>query len=264
MNSLNFFLKTEIEGTGALSWVGNLGLAPYRYLFNGKTVSVVTDKTDNQVVHVHDVSSFHNNGADHHSTTEYDLVSSEKAFYKLVLAVVLLIPGLILSVCKALSYLFEDVQQKNALAQQHFTPINRTIGTKENPITSTQNLENELYVESQKPLHQRTNAIIIYGDGNLEINAEPGILRFNPAKIILVGAKVVHKPCGAMGGRLDDAMMSSGKWKDAGVGRVVTSDNSAKTGASAQTADSVDAALNEPNPSRGGGKTFHVLYQVKA
>ena len=260
MNCVNLFLKTEIEGTGLLSWVGNCGLAPYRYLFNGKTVRVEADK-DNQV-HVHHVASFHPRGKYHRSKTEWDLKSEETSFYKLVLAIVFLIPGLILSVCKALSYLFDDVQEKNAFTQQHFTPINRIIGTKEAPITTEEQLKDALLDEKLKPLNQRTNAIIIYGDGNLKINAEPGILQFNPAKIILVGAKVIHASCGRE--RLDDAMILSGKWKDTEMVSVVT--NPEQSGTAAHTADSVDAALNEPNPSRGcfTGKTFHVLYQLKA
>ena len=52
--------------------------------------------------------------------------------------------------------------------------------------------------------------MIIYGDGNLEINEDPGILRINPTKLILVGAAIIYEPSAQDG--LYDAMCRTENW----------------------------------------------------
>ena len=240
MNSVNLFLKTEIEETGWLSAIGNFGLTPYRYLFNGKTVKIEQDK-------VHHVSSFHLRGAAHQSKTKADLCSSETAFYKLILAIVFLVPGLILAVCKAVSYLFEEVREKNALALKHFTPIHLKIGTDKCLARKEQELEEALAEQLKKPV-RKIVSIIVYGNKNLRLIRDPGFLQFNPEKILLVGVKMQEKLYDfEIEGSLKNKLETSKKWKIADP-----------------SIDSVDAALAEPNPPREDGKTFHMFYQIKA
>lgn len=70
-------------------------------------------------------------------------------------------------------------------------------------------LQAALIIEKSKPKHQPINALIIRGDGHLEINEDPGILNLNPMKLILEVARIVHRPSAI--GRLDDEMSRSDK-----------------------------------------------------
>lgn len=56
MNSLCIFLNTRIEQSGTLVWIGDKGVAPFRYLFNGKTIRVQASDSD-QEIKIHPVPS---------------------------------------------------------------------------------------------------------------------------------------------------------------------------------------------------------------
>jgi hypothetical protein len=260
MCDISLFFNAEIEGSGAFAWVGNLGLTPVRYLFGGRTISVETNaKSEQEVWHI---ESFHEAGEWHR---QGGLRSGETSYIRTLLAVAFLVPGLLLIVFKAISYAFEDVREKHALAKQHFIPVVRQIGSKESPITNIDQLKEGLRAEWAKPLHQPTDAIVIHGNGSLEINAEPGILEFNPIKLILVGAKIVHKPCAV--DRLDDRMGRTGKWKGAETFRQITSAQDVnKASIGVNVFGSVQEALDDPLTSRGWFtcKKWHVVYQAKA
>lgn len=259
MCDVSLFFNAEIQGNGCFAWVGDLGLTPVRYLFNGRTISIETNaKHQEEVYHI---ESFHEDGR----WRMYGGMSSgETGYIRTLLAIAFLVPGLILAVFKAISYAFEDVRERHALAKEHFTPVVRHIGSKENPITNDDELRTQLKAEWDKPLHQPTDAIVIHGNGKLEINAEPGILQFNPMKLILAGAKIVHKPSPV--DRLDDRMGRTGKWKSTEVFRQVTAHDVSKASIGADTMASVQAALDDPLSARGWFtcKKWHVVYQVSA
>ncbi|OGN55623.1 MAG: hypothetical protein A3D96_00830 [Chlamydiae bacterium RIFCSPHIGHO2_12_FULL_44_59] len=257
---MGLFLNTKIEGSGALAWIGDKGLAPFRYLFNGRTVRI-EPRDGSPELEIHHVASFHKNGDWNRSNTKRDLRSSSTGEIQALVSVVLLIPGLVLSVFKLLAYFFTDVRERHSLAKEHFTPVNREIGSAANPITTIEALREALTAERNKPKHQPTNALIIHGDGNLAINEDPGILGLNPMKLILEGARIVHKPSAAV--RLDDAMWRTGKWQVAAV-RVVTSANVDASAVNDHGVSSTEEALAVTAPRRDwtSCKRYHMIFSI--
>lgn len=260
MIDVSIFLNTRVENSGALAWIGDKGLAPYRYLFNGKTMQVQPRDSD-KVIEVHHVEAFHVDGDWNYSKTNPFLRSESTGMIKTILSIVLLIPGIIVGIVfKALAYLSSAIREKHSLVKEHFTPINRTIGSVANPIKTRHELSEALAAERKSdPKNRRTDALIIHGDGNLTINEEPGIMAFNPMKLILDGVKIVHEP--AMGDRLDDKMRSSRKWE---VGpRIITNDPSV-AGAKVQQAKSIDDALKYVAPKRAWNscKRYHTIFEM--
>ncbi len=250
MSSVGLFLNTRIEDSGILQRVGNLGLTPVRYLSKGRDVRIEIDR-HNDVTSIHHVKSYHRNGYRHSSRTAAGFTSSSKSHLKTVAAIVLLIPGLLLSVCKLLSYVFAASRRDHALVKEHFTPINRTIGSEDAQVGRTPALSNALDREWHKPLNQKTHAIVVYGDQDFNFDADPGMLRFNPQKIVLIGARAVNSHRHT----LTDEMGSSRKW--------ITKDYYAHP---EQAPVTLDEILNAPQPQRqsNSGKLSHVFYQMQA
>jgi hypothetical protein len=262
MSNLCIFLNARVENSGALAWIGDKGLAPFRYFFNGKTIRVQQRTTD-QEIEIHHVASFHKRGNWNSSSTNWNLKSSSTGMIKTALSIVFLIPGFILGATfKGLAYLFSDVRGKHGLAKEHFTPVNREIGSVSDPITTREELSNALDAERQSnPKNRPTNALIIHGDGALTINEDPGILQFNPMKLVLEGATIVHQSSAA--GRLDDAMNRTGKWQVNAV-RVVSSSNPDNSFAKSQNVNSVDDALRASAPRRSwtSCKRYHMIFDL--
>ena len=241
MNDLSIFLNTEVVNSGVLSWIGDAGLAPFRYLFNGKTISIET-RASGRRIEIHHVASFHERGVWNGSTSNSTLRSASTSMIKTVLAIVLLVPGLLLSIFKGLAYLFTD--ENHRLAKEHFTPVTREIGTPAHPITTISQLSVALDDERRSdPKNRPTDALIIHGDGNLEITADPGILDFNPMKLILVGARIVPQP--VLRHPLSDVMARTGKWRN-------------------EQAPSVIEALASAAPRREwlSCKRYHTIFQL--
>ena len=207
------FLSTEIENAGALSYIGNLGLAPMRYLCGGKTISL---QTPEQKITIHSVASFHESGRFNASKSLYRLKSSQTHMIKAILSVFAVVPGLLLALVKLVDYgINVETRKKHLLVKEHLTPMNREIGSVKQPITTDAKLREALdKVWDEDTMHRPTEALIIHGDGNLELNADPGILQFNPMKLILEGAQIVHKPCPSIFGRLIENMNKTHKWKN--------------------------------------------------
>ncbi len=195
MIDLCIFLNSRVENSGALAWIGDKGLAPFRYLFNGKTIRV-QQRSKDQEIEIHRVASFHKNGIMNFSRTTLSLNSSSTGMIKAALSVVLLIPGLILgALFKGFAYLSSRVRKNHRLTKESLTPVNRVIGSADNPIKNTKELLEALKNERESDLKNcPTNALIIHGDGKLTINNDLGILRFNPMKLVLEGARIVHEP----------------------------------------------------------------------
>lgn len=262
MIDLCIFLNTRAENSGALAWIGNKGLAPFRYLFNGKTIRVQPRQSD-QEIEIHHVASFHKQGTRNSSKTNWDLKSSSTGMIRTALSVVFLIPGLILGAAfKGLAYLFSDVRKKHRLVKEHLTPIDRDIGSASNPIKTRDELRQALKVERNLDLKNRPiNALIIHGDGKLTINEDLGILHFNPMKLVLEGAKIVHEPSRMR--RLDDAMYSTGKWQVSAVS-VVTPSNVDDAATNAHHVNSIDDALQASAPRRSwtSCKRYHMIFNL--
>src|SRR5580700_4092109 len=108
MNDLSVFLNTRVKDSGVLAWIGNKGLAPVRYLCNGKTILVTfrgSDDSDNKI-EIHRVASFHWLGDRHRSKTYPFLQSASTGMIKAALSVIFVLPGLIIGAAfKGLAYL---------------------------------------------------------------------------------------------------------------------------------------------------------------
>lgn len=258
MNGACLFFNTQIKNSGLLATIGDAGLAPLRDLLGGRTVEIV--KNGDDAWEMHHVRSFHKNGEFNRSTSNWKLHSSPTSQIKTLAAIALLIPGLVLSIFKALAYLFADMRQRHALAKEHFTPINRVIGSIAHPINTIQELRDALKREQNQPKHQPTNALVIHGNGQLAINEDPGILRLNPMKLILDGAQIVHRPSAI--GRLDDAMWETGKWQ-VGATRIITVANIDATAINDHGVASVKEALEVQAPRRKGTcRQYHMIFSL--
>lgn len=257
MSDVCIFLNTRVENSGALAWIGNKGLAPFRYLFNGKTM-LVQPRDSDKAIEIHHVNSFHIDGDLNTSNTTIFINSESTGMIKTILSIVLFIPGFIVGVIfKALAYLSSEIRGMHRLVREHFTPVDRVIGSVANPIKTREALSAAIRAERESdPKNRRTNAMIIHGDGNLTINEDPGILAFNPMKLILNGVKIVHQPAAAP--RLDDGMIRSGKWE--GGARIITPNNACAPGAKVQQAKSIDYALRYEAPKRSWCKQYHTVF----
>lgn len=262
MSHLCVFLNTKIENSGILAWTGNTSLASFRYLFNGRTVQIFQNDPQKDP-EIHHVDSFHKRGRSNMSKTNMWLESKSTGLVKTILAIIFIVPGLIIgSAFKALSYLFADVRKNHRYTIEHFTPINRHIGSIYKPITTEEELRDAVYEEFKNdPKNRPTTALIIHGDGNLKINKESGILRFNPMKIILEGAEMVHEP--SVLPRLDDSL-SPIKWKVNVIREISSKADVNKPAAKVNVISSIEDALKDVAPRRGWftSKRWHMLYTV--
>lgn len=198
MINLSVFLNTKVENAGCLAWMGDLGLASARYLFDGNTVRI--EGNGNFDFHIHHVTSFHKAGDNNISATTdrlgYAVGSARKACWKTALAVVLLVPGLIIgSIFKGLAYLSSTIRERHRLAVDHFTPYDLSIRS-DRPIVSTGDLCVELqdarYHNSRnRPIRNLTiHCRHPYSREDLVINREVNFTSINPMKLILIGARI--------------------------------------------------------------------------
>lgn len=210
MNPICLFLNTKIENTGDLAYLGNLGLAPVRYLLGGKTVRTSYDGA----LHICHVASFHEKG-ELNTCKEWSprpknpmakepwgrpemrpFTSSSTSLTKTILSILFLVPGLFLSLAKLASYAYEENRKIHQEVQRHFTPVVRTIGTPQKPISSEEEFKKAIQEERtrSKPYHQPTEAIIVYGSNQLTIQKAEDLLFFNPMKIGIFGVPIDRTP----------------------------------------------------------------------
>lgn len=265
MSNLCVFFNTKVEDSGILAGTGDLGLAPFRYLFNGKTIRIHT--REDQQIEIHHVASFHKLGRANVSCIVPNLESSRTSFFRTVGAIALLIPGLFLAVAKVFAYLFSEVREKHSLAKEHLTPINRHIGSVQQPI-GVYELTSKLKLEFDSDLkHRPTNALIIHGDGKLAFNLDPGILKFNPMKLVLEGAAIVHDLSKSdynksmMLDYLDDEMLATGKWEGCG-GKVTALTSPDTTLVRTHRVCSIEEALQTTAPWRSFCKRYHMVFML--
>lgn len=123
------------------------------------------------------------------------------------------------------------------------TPQVRELGSAKTPIKSEEELK--IITESVARTPPKSlDALIIHGDGNLEIYKDPGILQFNLKKLILNGASIVQH------GELDGALVNNG-WYNEYKTVIVT------------VVASVEEALNAKLPDFEG-IPIPTIYRVKA
>lgn len=260
MIDVSVFLNCRVEGSGVLASMGDKGLAPFRYLFNGKTIRIQT-RSDGEV-EIHRVASFHKIGKYNSCSSDRNLKSSSTSMIKTALSIVLFVPGCLFGAAfKGLAYLSSTVRKNHLLIKESLTPINREIGSSSNPIKTRDELEQALEAERKADLkHRPTNALIIHGNGALTINEDLGILEFNPMKLVLEGARIVHQPCHIS--RLDDAMSATRKWQMHAF-RIATPSNPDNSLANSQSVSSVEDALRVTAPRRGWTwKRYHMVFNV--
>jgi len=101
----DIFFLVKFQDCGALAWVGDKGLAPVRYLFNGVIFKRIPFET-NLDLGCHVIASFSSNPAS--KTPACGLVPSSTGKIRTLFAVLLLIPGFVLSVFKLLAYVFSQ------------------------------------------------------------------------------------------------------------------------------------------------------------
>jgi hypothetical protein len=250
MNHLEVFLRTSIENSQGSLGIGNFLLTPVRYLFRGKKLSWIEP---NQI---HHVKAFANNHGmiKFRSKTHQPLRASDKTFLKTVAAIIFLIPCFFAgTIFKAIAYLSSETRDRHRLVKKHFTPINVKVGSPTERIANETELQNRLSLLLQDPIHPRINVLTIYGNGNLKINHECGILRLNPQKVILVGAEIVNH--GSSGRTLDDALSSRKKW---------LKDFKQRPAIQQIIVDSEEQALAFPCPKiEGSGKSYHCVFKVQ-
>jgi hypothetical protein len=189
---------------------GDFFLTPVRCLFNGNKVTL---KTKNNVITVdHEKEYF-----DHSSPSSW--LKPKRNFLRVIASIIFLIPGLILgSIFKGIGFLSESIRERHRLTIEHYTSIDREIGDENNRLDLA-TLTNRLREEKQNNhLNQPTKNLIVYAQPGTDLNTDPGLLDLNPQKIILVGAKIVHKSCA--GYRLDDTLACNPDW-ESGKMRVV-------------------------------------------
>ena len=92
-------LNTKIENTGSLSAFGDALLTPYRALLNGKTVEIISDKTEDPTIQEKKPAMMH------------------KAVAVLIALTVL--PIFIGAICKLMAYAFSDVRKQHIFVQKN-------------------------------------------------------------------------------------------------------------------------------------------------
>jgi hypothetical protein len=138
----------------------------------------------------------------------------------------------------------------------------REIGSPNNPIKFIQDLAGELWVTRVGRLTgaepNPIGVIVIYGDGNLEIEKDPGILDLDPQTLILIGARLAHK---LDTDSLDAKMFKAGWYSHSDGVRPANPDALAIT---VLKVNSVKEALDAPalvNPQTN--VPYRMIYEVK-
>jgi hypothetical protein len=216
---------------------GDFFFTPIRYLFHGKDVRIIEDKDAKQ--HVHHVASFYNGKNTacgiHMSSTADKLWSSEKTLFRTVLAVIFLVPGFFLAcLAKVPAYLFESTRERHELVKLHFTPCDKTIGSKTSPLTKEE-VQGAIGELERDPLHQKVDTLFIYGNGFREDPGSFTSCNFKPERVIVKGITLETTT---------DLMKE--KW----MGK--------------ENFYSIKGALEDkPKLRPGSSKPYHVIYQIQ-
>lgn len=161
-DDVDIFLNFRVENSGALAWIGDKCLAPFRYITcHGKTVRIQRPDTKEEI-EIHCVPSFHKR-AIVYSTSGINQMYQPTPMIKIALLIMTLIPTVVGAAIKGLAYLSPRVKENHRLIKEFFTPINRTIGSFSNPIETEDQLKEALEVENKNALINRpTRSVTIY------------------------------------------------------------------------------------------------------
>lgn len=264
MNNFQIFFRTRVKGESS---IGNNCLAPVRYFFNGKTVRIFKDRDAEWVNHV---SSFHRKGHNHKSRFDESMSSSWKGWEKKLFCIIFLLPGLFVgTLFKGISYLTsKSVRDHHHLVKLHLNvPRNITIGSKEDPLLTEEELKQELEKNYRAPLYQKIHALIIYGN-NIDWSKDiPEIRKLNPKKMILVGARIIHdfdSSYHAEYNCLDLKLYKTKKWEHRYVEKNVVK-KVEETFVRQIPVKTIEEALADIPPLRHGkSKRFHTIYIVQS
>jgi len=209
MESLSVFLNTRIVNysfscAGIPVAFGNFCLTPVRCLFNGDkvTISLSASADDNRVRVVHE--------KEYGEYGEYG--KPKKTWLRVIVSIVLLVPGLLLgSIFKGVGYLSKSIRERHNFAIVHYTPVDRTVGSEAGRLNLDGIRQNLLQLMINNRLNQPTNMIVVYAEPGTCLNEDPGLLQFDPKKIVLVGAQIVHEPSDVR--RLDDELDEKLGWQ---------------------------------------------------
>ena len=191
MGHLSTFFNTEIQDSSFLSAIGDFGLTPVRYLFNGNKVLIKKDEQDNSTIEVHHVESFYHEKY-HYSKSTAELESSTASMLKCIGMIIGLVPGFFLCIFKAFAYFSADTREDHRVAKLHFTPFDMTLGSKEAPAADKAALK-LLFKEEKnknKKLHRPVKTLTIHGNGFLSYGSSDRINKLNPEKVILAGIMI--------------------------------------------------------------------------
>jgi len=263
MNDVCIFINTSIteqgRDLGLCAEIANRALTPFHYLF--KASKVLIDSTRDEVT-VHHVAAFHRSGVLHSSPTEAYLYSSDTSMLRTIASIVLLPLGLFIGILsKLFSYADAHNRENHRLVKEHFTPVDRHIGSVDRPITTIDELRKELFNERlHYPKNPPTNALIIHGDGDLTINEDPGnyILPFKPMKLILEGTHLVHERA-QLRPPLDEQLHNAGTWQS------YPKRPSRGTYVQIHHVNSTEEALQTPAPRRSlapWSKHYHMVFET--
>lgn len=194
MNHINAFYNSKFtirgeSGAGnALVSIGDFCLKPVRQLFKGEKLCMNKGNSSNEI--------------------SLDLILKEPAnrtFIGKVLTIAFLAPGIILgTVFKSLGYLCSTIREKHRIAALHnITKDSITVGSNEKRLNVNEISKKLSQLALENDYYQRAKAVIIYAEKGTEIVDDPGILQWNPDKIILVGARVIHESGIDLRGPLD-------------------------------------------------------------
>lgn len=207
MSNLSVFFNNRVEfnnpplatGCDVLAFVfdsttrsfGDWLFTPVRCLFNGNQVDV--DINESTAVH----AKIYGN--------EYK--KSKRNLLRIVLAIMLFVPGVLLgTLFKSISLFSSDQRKKHKFAVLHFTrlPVEKTtVGTEKNPLDLKEIDEALQKIKKENKLNRKANAIIIYAKPGTTIKEDPGILDLHPKKIILSRARLINGPSHSTGPMLD-------------------------------------------------------------
>jgi len=205
MNHLNVFFNNRIiaENQFPLSnfsvRLGDWCLTPVRYLCDGNKLTVATHEGHLTVNHQKEFAGF----------KQGDM---RKARYLHVIAsIIFTIPGVIFgSILKGLGYISAKMREADANARKHYTPLDRTIGSKDRRLKLDEIREEILNMQNNNHFHQATKNFVVYAQNKTLINEDIGFMGLDARKIILVGAKIIHKR--NTENRLDDLLKEDSRW----------------------------------------------------
>lgn len=157
----------------------------------------------------------------------------------------------------------EKVAENTEKKQLPPLPVRQiSFGTPKHPYTTWGGLKNDLHrwIEKTRPSGEASYSLTIYGDGNLRIVDDPGFLAFNPMKLILVGAHIVHDVSHSGAGPLDEQLSRRPEW----LGGKAFYEAQAPRGSfmSYEEVPSVEEALKRVHPRMEDGRFYHKIYYV--